>query len=131
MINKSFKEMEKKKKFNEVVEELKKKSQKNKSIMNGPLQGRLSKVKTYINSNMNNINSNGTNNIKNINLNSAKNENGNVSYITTSTVINNNPNKNEVKTNNNNNNISDLAIPSANNKSNINVKENTSILPLN
>ena len=133
MINKLFKEMEKKKKFNEIVEELKKKSQKNKTITSGPIQGRLSKVKTFINQNMNNMNSNGTNNIKNINLNSAKNENGNISYITTSTIINNNPNKNDInKTNNiNMNNISEIGIPSANNKSNINVKENISIIPLN
>ena len=142
MINKLFKEIEKKQKFNEVVEELKKKSLKTKSIVNAPIQGRLSKVKTYLNINTNNpitspnnLNSNGTNNIKNINLNSAKNENGNISYITTTSVINNN-NKNDVnKTNNNinnnNNNMSGLVSPSINNKSNSNVRENTSIIPLN
>ena len=141
MINKLFKEIEKKNKFKEVVEELKKKSQKGKSIVGVPIQGRLSKVKTFANPNINNINnlnnininSNGTNNVKNINLNSGKNENGNVSYITTNSVINNiNANKNENKTNNNNNNnnFSDLVSPTIN-RSNTNVKENTSIIPLN
>ena len=138
MINKLYKEIEKKKKFNEVVEELKKKSQKGKSIIGAQYQGRLSKVKTYINPNINNINlnSNGTNIIKGTGLNSAKNnENGNVSYITTNSVFNNNANKNE-KTNNNinsPNNISGFISPTINinNKTNNNVKDNTSILPLN
>ena len=145
MINKLYKEIEKKQKFREVVEELKKKTQKAKSILNGPIQGRLSKVKTYINPNLNNvnINSNGTNNMKNINLNSGKNENGNVSYITTNSIINNNNNnvnnnnvnkndnnKTNNNNNNNNNNISELVSPTVN-RSNTNVRENTSILPLN
>lgn len=150
MINKLFKEIEKKNKFNEVVEELKKKSQKGKLIGNGPIQGRLSKVKTYLNTNTNinnanNINSNSNNNnvtniTKNNNniANSGKNENGNVSYITTNSFINNIPpnNKNEVENNkthnnlNNNNNISEVVLPNAN-KTNNNIRENTSILPLN
>ena len=135
MINKLFKEIEKKQKFKEVVEELKKKSQKTKSIINAPIQGRLSKVKTYINANSNNINinSNGTNNAKTTNINSAKNENGNVSYITTHSAMNNNNFKNEVNKTNiniNNENISGLVSPTIN-KSNINVRENTSIIPLN
>ena len=138
MINKLYKEIEKKKKFHEVVEELKKKSQKGKSIIGTQYQGRLSKVKTYINPNINNINlnSNGTNILKGVvGLNSAKNnENGNVSYITTNSVLNNNQNKNE-KTNNNinsPNNISGLISPTVNinNKTNNNVKDNASILPL-
>ena len=132
MINKLFKEIEKKEKFKEVVEELKKKSQKAK-IINMPVPGRLSQVKT-LNPNLgNNINPNG-NNPNNVPPN-AKNENGNVSYITTNSIIN--PNKmNEIennKTNNNvktdNNNISEIALPNIN-KVNNNVKDNASIIPL-
>ena len=137
MINKLYKEIEKKKKFNEVVEELKKKSQKGKSVLNAQFQGRLSKVKTYINPSGNiNLNSNGTNNIKGAPINSGKNDNGNVSYITTNSVLNNMPNKTENNKTNNNinntNNISGLISPTVNNNKNNNIaKDNTSILPLN
>ena len=58
MVNKLLKELEKKRKFNEVLYELKKKNSKSKAS-NGPLSGRLSKVK----SNMNNAT---TNMIKNL-----------------------------------------------------------------
>ena len=137
MINKLFKEIEKKKKFEEVVEELKKKSQKGK-ILNMPLPMRLSKVKTNINNNLaNNINPNGNNG--NNPPPAPKNDNGNVSYITTNSILNA-PNPNEAdnnKTNNiikqdNNNNISEIAFPNVNKTSNnIKDKDNASILPLN
>ena len=103
-----------------------------------PLPMRLSKVKTNINNNLaNNINPNGNNG--NNPPPAPKNDNGNVSYITTNSIINA-PNPNEAdnnKTNNiikqdNNNNISEIAFPNVNKTSNnIKDKDNASILPLN
>jgi class 3 adenylate cyclase len=136
MINKLFKEIEKKKKFEEVLEELKKKSQKGK-ILNMPLPGRLSQVKANINNNLtNNLNPNGNNG--NNAPPAPKNDNGNVSYITTNSILNV-QNRNEAENNkinniikHDNNNINALALPNINKtNNNIKDKDNASILPLN
>jgi hypothetical protein len=110
MINKLLKEIEKKQKFNEIIEELKKKTQKAK-LLN--IQARPSKVKTMINPNLPNLNTNG-NNLNNITKNINKNENGN--DITTNSFINPN-NKNEadnnktnINVNTNNNNLSGIGL---------------------
>ena len=136
MINKLVKLIEKKKKFNEVLNELKKKSSKSK-VLNLSTAGRLSKVKE----NMNNATTTMIKNLNNMMM--GKNDNGNVSYLTNNSITNNkNDNKiennkaannNNVNTNNNitttNNNISELITVNVN-KTELG-KENTSMAPLN
>ena len=136
MINKLVKLIEKKKKFNEILNELKKKSSKSK-VLNIPTTARLSKVKA----NMNNATTTMIKNLNNMMI--SKNDNGNVSYLTNNSLPNNkNDNKNENNkeannnngnTNNNitttNNNISEL-ITIGVNKTELG-KENTSMTPLN
>ena len=75
MINKLVKLIEKKKKFNEILNELKKKSSKSK-VLNIPTTARLSKVKA----NMNNATTTMIKNLNNMMI--SKNDNGNVSYLT-------------------------------------------------
>ena len=136
MINKLVKLIEKKKKFNEILNELKKKSSKSK-VLNIPTTARLSKVKA----NMNNATTTMIKNLNNMMI--SKNDNGNVSYLTNNSLPNNkNDNKNENNkeannnngnTNNNitttNNNISELITVGVN-KTELG-KENTSMTPLN
>ena len=87
MINKLLKELEKKRKFTEVLNELKKKTSKSKSL-NIPLTGRLSKVKA----NMNNATTAMIKNLNNMMI--GKNENGNVSNLANNSINNKNDNKN-------------------------------------
>ena len=133
MINKLYKEIEKKQKFNEVVEELKKKTQKMKTL-NGPTPGRLSKVKTYAPTGNTNKEAFGVVRMPTNNQIGVKNEN---SYINSNSLNNtkndNNASNNYTKTNNaNNNNFSNLMLPTINNNKTDNIiKENTSVIPLN
>ena len=140
MINKLLKEIEKRKKFNEVVNEFKKKSSKAKPT--GLLSGRLSRSRANLYPNMAS-----TTAIKNLNLMIPnKNENGNLSSITNNSIINkkdnnkndnfklnNGINNNNLNINNinniNNNNMSEL-VAGTPTKTEIG-KENISVLPLN
>jgi len=142
MINKLLKELEKKRKFNEVLNELKKKGSKSKAL-NGPISGRLSKVKA----NMNNATTAMIKNLNNMMI--GKNENGNVSNLTNNSITNKNDNKNDNKNENNKANNNNNLNTNTNTNNNINitnnmselvtgnpnktdlVKENTSIIPLN
>ena len=146
MINKLFREIEKKKRYNEAVEEAKKKAQKgNKQSIMFNNQQRLSKIKTF---NINNIsafkslnlgknhnasiiniaNNNGINNNNSV-ININKGNNNNKNEITTS---NNNASKNDTgKNNNNNQNTNEMSNKfNKNNITNI-IEENASIIPLN
>ena len=134
MINKLFREIEKKKKYKEAVVESRKKAIKsNKSIVVANNQQRLSKIKTFNITNMSAFKS----------LNIGKNENASLANISNNnSIINNkanNNNKNEntntintnskKETGNNNNNEINTKI-NKNNQTNI-MSENASIIPLN
>ena len=134
MINKLFREIEKKKKYKEAVVESRKKAIKsNKSIVVVNNQQRLSKIKTFNITNMSAFKS----------LNIGKNENASLANISNNnSIINNkanNNNKNEntntintnskKETGNNNNNEINTKI-NKNNQTNI-MSENASIIPLN
>ena len=140
MINKLFREIEKKKKYNEAVVEAKKKAQKvnKQSIMINPQQ-RLSKIKTFNINNMsafkslnlgknNNASIAKTANVNNSVINPNKDNNNNKKENTTPT-INNNSKKETEK--NSNNNINDINIKLVKNNTTNLMGENTSIIPLN
>ena len=151
MFNKLLREIEKKKKYLEAVEEAKKKSLKSekKSIVINNNKQRLSKLKTFNVSNMKafkslNLGKNDNPSISNIainnnNNNSIINNNININKIS-NTNTNKNENNNTINTiskketsNNNNNNQNDININNKTNKNNITniISENASIIPLN
>ena len=149
MFNKLLREIEKKKKYLEAVEEAKKKSLKSekKSIVINNNKQRLSKLKTFNVSNMKafkslNLGKNDNPSISNIainnnNNNSIINNNININKIS-NTNTNKNENNNTINTiskketsNNNNNNQNDININNKTNKNNITniISENASIIP--
>ena len=143
MFNKLLREIEKKKKYLEAVEEAKKKSQKTekKSFVINNNKQRLSKLKTFNVSNMqafkslnmgksenpsvSNIGSNNNNNNSIVNNNNNKTSNNNKNDNNSNTI--NNISKKESK-NNNQNDIKNKT--SKNNMTNL-ISENASIIPLN